>query len=112
MLYHCSQGITDLVVKLFQESQIRAAENGSERVSPALLHRVMEEDFQLLWPIIQAIRTGELEKLLPISDVSMPETVIAEALNSDGEDLEITLTQEEILSQLLEDALSGTLGQA
>ena len=110
MLYHCSQGITDLVVKLFQESQIRAAENGSERVTPALLHRVMEEDFQLLWPIIEAIRTGELEKVLPISDVSMPEKVVAEALNSDRQDIETTLTQEEILSQLLEDAMSGTLG--
>lgn len=110
-LYACSQGITDLVIKVFQESQVRAAVNGSEALSAALLRRVMEEEFPVVHSVVEAIRCGEWKSLLPISDLNLPDTTsrLAGANPNDQED---ELPDREVVDYLLEEAMRQQFGDA
>lgn len=59
VLYDESQGIVDIVVKLFMLAQLRAIshdERHREVLTPRLLRRVAAEEFQIIRPMIEALR--------------------------------------------------------
>jgi hypothetical protein len=107
-LYACSQGITDLVIKVFQEAQVRAAANGSETLSPDLLRRVMEEEFPLIHSVIEAIRCGEWKSLLQLSDVNLPE--IISSSHDSSSSAEDGTAPEGVVDYLLEEAIDRQFG--
>lgn len=69
-LYDTSLGILDLAVKVYLLAQIRAITTGSERVTPALLHSVARDSFQLAQPFLRALRMGDMTALQKYDDVS------------------------------------------
>lgn len=90
-LYDESQGILDIVVKLFMLAQLRAVDIGDvrgtpERVTPQLLRKVAHEDFRIVRPMLDALRTNDIKALLRYDDL-LPlqmhvEQVMASALQS------------------------------
>lgn len=57
-LYYESQGITDLVVKVFALAQIRAIVTGMEVLTPDVIHSV-SDNLKLIQPMLKAIREGD-----------------------------------------------------
>lgn len=74
VLYDESQGILDIVVKLFMLAQLRAVSIGEVRSSPEvltveLLRKVAREDFQVVRPMLDALRTNDTKALLKYDDL-------------------------------------------
>lgn len=74
VLYDESQGILDIVVKLFMLSQLRVVGIGDVRgtpeiLTPQLLRKVAREDFLIVRPMLDALRTNDAKALLKYDDL-------------------------------------------
>jgi hypothetical protein len=72
VLYDESQGIIDVVIKLFMLGQFRAISYDGRRremLTPRLLRRVAAEEFQLIRPMIQALRSNDRQTLELYNDL-------------------------------------------
>ena len=74
VLYDESQGIIDVVVKLFMLAQLRAirlraTRRRPERLDKALLLQVVEQDFKLIAPMINALRRGDERAMEKYDDI-------------------------------------------
>lgn len=91
VMYDESQGILDIVVKLFMLAQLRAVHIGDVRgapefLTPQLLRKVAREDFRMVRPMLDALRTNDAKALLRYDDL-LPlqlhvEQVLASAVQS------------------------------
>lgn len=90
-MYHCSQGIIDLAIKLFASAQARAILDGSETITAHLLASVYEKEMPLLHPMIDALRTNDLGALMHFEDIA-PSSV-GEMLNSYARQADVALAK-------------------
>lgn len=72
-MYELTQGVMDIVVKLFALAQIRAIVAGVEYISPPLLRKVFEDEFKPVHPMLAALRSGRPELVAKYDDLLMPE---------------------------------------
>jgi hypothetical protein len=70
-LYYESQGIPDLVIKIFKQAQKRVIGNGAEFITSEVIHSVAQDEFKLLQPALQALRSGKKEEMLKYLDIFM-----------------------------------------
>lgn len=70
LMYARSQGITDVVLKLFVIAQWRAIQDGSERITAALIEQVASQELGMLKPMLEAIRTNNLDALDAYTDIA------------------------------------------
>jgi hypothetical protein len=70
VFYDCTQGVLDLAIKLFAVSQARAIFDGSETLSEQLIRAVYDEQFKLIHPMVEALRSDDLEALIRFEDVT------------------------------------------
>ncbi|WP_421781254.1 ATP-binding protein [Kiloniella litopenaei] len=86
-LYELSQGVPDIVVKLFCLAQARAillAEEPEEEVlSVELLEQVFEDEFSIVKPMLEALSSGDRRKIEECNDLIFPkfESDIINAVN-------------------------------
>ncbi|WP_100642546.1 ATP-binding protein [Alteromonas facilis] len=75
-LYELTQGVPDIVVKLFCLAQARAvllaSTSEDEILSPELLEQVFEDEFSIVKPLLEALRTGNKKKLEECNDLIFP----------------------------------------
>lgn len=71
-LYDESQGIVDIAVKLYMLAQWNVIGQEDERISSKLIRDVAKESLKLAKPILDALRTKDIDKLRQISDVYPP----------------------------------------
>lgn len=71
--YDLSQGVMDIVVKLFVLSQLRALALGKERITPGLMQQVYKDELKPVHPMLEALRSGVPEKIALYSDLMLPE---------------------------------------
>jgi hypothetical protein len=69
-----SQGIIDIVLRMYKRSQMRAIQRGEvqggpETIDPALIRWVAKEDFQLIQPMLDARRRNDLAALREFDDL-------------------------------------------
>lgn len=74
VLYDESQGILDIVVKLFMLAQLRAVSIGEVRgglevLTAELLRKVAREDFRVVRPMLDALRANDTKALLKYDDL-------------------------------------------
>lgn len=67
-----SQGVLDIVVKLFVLAQMRAISTGLERITVKLLRTVYEQELKPVHPMLDALRRGEPELITKYSDLQLP----------------------------------------
>ena len=72
-LYDLSQGVIDIVVKLFALAQHRAIMTGVEKITPPLLRQVYEDELIPVHPMLDALRSGKPELILKYGDLRMPD---------------------------------------
>ncbi len=75
-LYFETQGIIDLVVKLFKMVQWRViAEGEEENITVDLIHEVAKEGLYLVKPMLDVIRSGDTDWMLEYKDIAPLSTV-------------------------------------
>ena len=70
ILYHFSQGVIDIAIKLFASAQARAILDGTECVTPELISDVYNKELKLLHPMIDALRDNNFERLRMFADIA------------------------------------------
>ena len=68
-LYDESQGIIDIAVKLYAMAQIKAITEGTELVTVVAIKEVACEKLRLVKPMLDALRSGEMKKILQFEDI-------------------------------------------
>lgn len=68
-LYEETLGITDLAVKLYMFSQERAIDSGKEEITPVMIRSAAKDKFNLLKPVMDAMRIGDKQALQRFEDV-------------------------------------------
>ncbi|MDP1664236.1 MAG: AAA family ATPase [Methylobacter sp.] len=71
--YDLSQGVLDIVVKLFVLAQLRAIVTRTERVTPKLMKKVYDDELKPVHPMLAALRSGDPEMIVKYSDLSIPD---------------------------------------
>lgn len=69
-MFDCSQGVIDLAIKLFAAAQARAMLDGSETLTPKLLLDIYNKEFQLMHPMVDALREDNYEILSQYDDIA------------------------------------------
>lgn len=86
-LYELSQGVPDIVVKLFCVAQAKAillaAEPEDEQLSIELLDDVFDEEFSIVKPMLDALRINDKNALETCSDIVIPKIETALMNNFD-----------------------------
>lgn len=72
-LYDLSQGVHDIIIKLFVLAQLRAIVTKIERITTTILKRVYEDEFKPVHPMLDALRSEDPERIKEYSDLRMPE---------------------------------------
>lgn len=67
--FDLSQGIHDIVVKLFVFAQLRAIATKTERVTVNLLRQVYEDELKPVHPMLDALRRDDAKKIVEYSDL-------------------------------------------
>jgi len=68
--YELSQGILDIVVKLFVLAQFRAIDSGLERITVKdFMKKTYEEDLKPIHSMIKALQSGNPNKIAEYSDL-------------------------------------------
>jgi hypothetical protein len=73
LLYYESQGITDIVVKLFMLAQYRAISSGKEKITKGIISTVAKDCLKPVRPIINALKSNDIKKLENYQDVYLSE---------------------------------------
>jgi hypothetical protein len=69
LFYEKTQGICDLVVKLFFNVQKRVIEKNLEEINLELINKVWDSEFTLLQPMISAIKSNNKIKKMRFEDI-------------------------------------------
>lgn len=70
--FDLSQGVLDIVVKLFVLAQLRAISTGLERITSKLMRTVYEQELKPVHPMLEALRKGDPELIVKYSDLQLP----------------------------------------
>lgn len=71
-LYDCTQGVIDLVIKLFIVAQARAILDQTEVLTDELLKDVYQNNMELIHPMVDALRSGDMKALMRYEDIAPP----------------------------------------
>jgi len=71
--YDLSQGVLDIVVKLFVLAQLRAVNTKVERITTGLLQKVYEDELKPVHPMLAALRSNDPERIAEYSDLVVPD---------------------------------------
>lgn len=92
LFYEETQGIPDLMVKLFVFSQQEAIKKGIEKISIRLIKKVAREKFRLLQPMLDAVRSGNPYKIAKYEDIRKIELEIpTNGLESEQENTRVII---------------------
>lgn len=70
VIYEESQGIVDIAVKLYVMAQIMAmTSTKKELITPALIRKVAKENLKLVKPMLDALKTGNIDKISLYEDI-------------------------------------------
>jgi len=102
--YDLSQGVLDIVVKLFVLAQLRAIANKKERITTGILESVYKQELKPVHPMLNALRSGDADKIIKYSDMRVVD-LDKRIIQLGAEILNVVQKQEERLFNGNKDAL-------
>ncbi len=73
LFYNETQGITDLLIKLFVMAQAYAINSKKEIIDESIIKKVAIEGFRIIQPMLKALKSGNTRELAKYQDVYIPE---------------------------------------
>ena len=102
--YDLSQGVLDIVVKLFVLGQLRAIANKKERITVGILKSVYKQELKPVHPMLDALRSGDADQIVKYSDMRVVD-LDKRLIQLGAEIFAIAQKQEEDIFEGNEDAL-------
>lgn len=72
LFYEHTQGICDILIKLFMMVQLRAISSGEEKITPELINKVANEELKMVQPMLKALKEGNVKRLVEYDDLFLP----------------------------------------
>jgi hypothetical protein len=91
IIYEESQGVIDIVVKLLIMAQTVAISTGKEQVTENLIRQVAKEHFQLVRPMLLALKSGNLKEIAKYSDISVADIDYNKVLDQGKQSMEMKM---------------------
>ena len=95
-IYEECQGIIDLAVKLYVMSQIVAITNGTETVTPELIRQVADKHLQLVKPMVQALKSGNIQQIAKYEDICTVDIDFVSFMNRERTSVDLQMKIEAI----------------
>lgn len=91
-LYYESQGITDLVKKIYAMAQIKAITSGKEEITPLIIKQTARESLKLVQPMLDALRSKDIRKLAKYEDIYLGDIDFESFINKEKQSSLINFT--------------------
>lgn len=69
IFYEETQGISDLIIKLFVNAQQMAIHSGKEEITVGIVKKTVKESFKMMKPMLDALRSGNPYKIAKYEDL-------------------------------------------
>lgn len=69
LLYELSQGVIDIVVKIYCMAHVKAISTGIEEITPQLIKQVAKENLKMVQPMLDALKSGDFNKIALYEDI-------------------------------------------
>jgi len=102
ILYDESQGITDIVVKIFMLCQYRAISTGYEKITVSLIKSVVKDCLKLIKPMLDALRQEDEKKLSLYEDIYIKSKELNNILQAESKKVFISNNDDKAIQQVSE----------
>lgn len=96
VLYEETQGIPDLLKKVYVIAQAHAISSGKEEITPYVIKKVAKENLKLIQPMITALKTNNLREIIKYEDIYVGDINYTDYLTRTKESISLDLRAKEI----------------
>jgi len=96
VLYEETQGIPDLLKKVYAIAQAHAISSGKEEVTPYIIKKVAKENLKLIQPMLTALKTNNLREIIKYEDIYVADIDYTDYLARTKESISLDLRAKEI----------------
>lgn len=98
--YDESQGIIDILKKLYAMVQIKAITSNREEITVNLIKQVASESLKLVQPMIQALKTGDIRKIAKYDDICLSNINFDDYVSKARHSIDLSMKEKDIKKQL------------
>ena len=99
VLYEETQGIPDLLKKVYAIAQAHAISTGKEEISPQIIRKVAKENLKLIQPMITALKTNNIREIAKFDDINLMEIDFRDTLTRTKESIKLDLKAKEMMNK-------------
>ena len=99
VMYEETQGIPDLVKKVYAIAQAHAISTGKEEITPQIIRKVAKENLKLIQPMITALKTNNIREIAKFDDINLMEIDFRDTLTRTKESIKLDLKAKEIMNK-------------
>jgi hypothetical protein len=96
ILYEETQGIPDLLKKVYAIAQAYAISSGKEEITPYIIRKAAKENLKLVQPMLTALKTGNIREIAKYEDICMAGVDFNDFLTWTKETINLDLRAKEI----------------
>jgi hypothetical protein len=96
ILYEETQGIPDLLKKVYAIAQAYAISSGKEEITPYIIRKAAKENLKLVQPMLTALKTGNIREIAKYEDICMTGIDFDDFLTRTKESINLDLRAKEI----------------
>ena len=96
VLYEETQGIPDLLKKVYAITQAYAISSGKEEITPQIIKKVAKENLKLVQPMLTALKTNNMREIAKYDDICMAGVDFNDFLTRTKESINLDLRAKEI----------------
>lgn len=99
VMYEETQGIPDLVKKVYAIAQAYVINTGKEEITPQIIRKVAKENLKLVQPMITALKTNNIREIAKFDDINLMEIDFKDTLIHTRESIKMDLKAKEMMNK-------------
>lgn len=99
VIYEETQGIPDILKKVYAMAQVHSINIGKEIITPQIIRKVVKENLKLIKPMITALRTNNLREIAKFDDINLMEIDYKDALTRTKENIKLDFKAKEMMDK-------------
>ncbi|OOO64654.1 AAA family ATPase [Clostridium tepidum] len=99
VLYEETQGVPDLLKKVYAIAQAHAISTGKEEITPQIIRKVAKENLKLIQPMITALKTNNIREIAKFDDINLMEIDFKDTLTRTKESIKLDLKAKEMMNK-------------
>lgn len=99
VMYEETQGIPDLVKKVYAIAQAYAINTGKEKITSQIIRKVAKENLKLVQPMITALKTNNIREIAKFDDINLMEINFKDTITRTKESIKLDLKVKEMMNK-------------